>query len=184
MYSEPLSNLPPVEKSLSSGASLGSLAQAVRKKQLKTARNILILVGLLTVLFNLGSYFGASEEVEREIRRQSEELQAQGMQPVQTSIDEFRQRVSFVVRVIYGGACVLGVLSVILGLVVYAYPVPVTVLGLALYVGATAIFGIISPLTLLPPGIFLKIVIIIALAKSIQAAVAYQQAMRAGDGIV
>ena len=54
------------------------------------------------------------------------------------------------------------------------YPVPITVTSLILYIGAAIVFGVIDPSTL-ARGIIVKIIIVVCLAKSIQAAVAYQR---------
>jgi hypothetical protein len=174
MSTDSPSGLPPLENSLSASSGLGSLAQSARKKQLKTARWIMIGVGLLTVVVNGFQYSLINRQIEEEIQKQSTALRARGMQPDQKSVDEFRQRVSLIARYIIGSAIVLGVVFVILGILVYTYPVPATVLGLVLYIGAAAVFGVLAPETLVQ-GLIIKIIIIVALAKSIQAAVAYQR---------
>src|SRR5262249_4613518 len=74
---------------------------------------------------------------------------------------------------ITGGAALLGAIFVVLGLAVKSYPVPITITSLVLYLGATAIFALINPMTL-AAGAIIKIIIIVALAKSIQTAIAYQ----------
>ena len=52
MSLEPSSELPPLGQDLSASSNLGSLAQSARAKQLKTARGIMIVVGILTVGVN------------------------------------------------------------------------------------------------------------------------------------
>ncbi len=59
-------------------------------------------------------------------------------------------------------------------MLVKTYPVPATVLGLVLYVGCAAVFGYLDPTTL-AMGWLVKIIIVVALAKAIQSAVAYQR---------
>ena len=54
------------------------------------------------------------------------------------------------------------------------YPVPCTITGLVLYLGANAAFGLMDP-TSLARGLIVKIVIIVALFKAVQAAIAYQK---------
>lgn len=48
-------------------AELGSLSQGARKKQLNSARNTLIVVGVLTLLFNGFMFFNAENEIDRAI---------------------------------------------------------------------------------------------------------------------
>ncbi|MEN6459227.1 MAG: hypothetical protein ABFC63_09880 [Thermoguttaceae bacterium] len=175
MSQDLFSELPPLTQPVPAGPRLGSLAQSARKKQLKTARIILIIVGILTVAGNGLMLGNVNNEVDRTIQKQVDALRAQGQQADGASVAEFRDRNIRYCRIIYGSALVFGVVFIALGIAVYTYPVPCTVLALVLYVGAAAIYGFLSPETL-KNGMLVKIVIIIALAKSVQAAVAYRKA--------
>jgi hypothetical protein len=172
MSPEPSPELPPLGDSLAVSSNLGSLAQSARAKQLKTARIILIVVGTLTAAINGFMYVNTPNEVNQ-VMQQLNAPQAQGLE-AQKAITEVRDRIALFCHIIYGATVALGVVFIVLGLMVYAYPVPVTVLALVLYIGATAVFGYLSPMTL-AQGWLMKIIVIVVLVKSIQAAVAYQK---------
>lgn len=174
MSLEPSSELPPLGQSLSSSSSLGSLAQSARAKQLKTARIILIIVGVLTIAANGFMYANTHNEVDQVIQQQIKDVRARGLLEDQASVAELRHRVTLFCQILYGSTVALGVIFIVLGVMVYAYPVPVTILGLVLYIGAAAVFGFLNPATLVE-GVILKIIVIVALVKSLQAAIAYQK---------
>ena len=154
--------------------SLGSLAKSVHVKQLKVARTILIIVGIVVMLVNALRIANTNTEVEQELQAQIKVLHNQGMQEDSSTVADFRARATRICYLIYGSFIVLGIVYMVLGLLVRAFPVPATVLGLVLYIGSTAILGFLNPLTLVNGWIW-KILIIAGLAKSIQAAVAYSR---------
>jgi hypothetical protein len=157
-----------------SPSSLGSLSQAARGKQLKTARWIMIVVGILTVVINGVVFATIPAQVDAEIKKQVDDLHRRGQIEQQASVDEFRRRVTTITQLIVGAAIAVGVVFIVLGTLVKKYPVPATVLGLVLYVGCAAIFGYLDPTTLVS-GLLVKIIIVVALVKAIQSAVAYQR---------
>jgi hypothetical protein len=71
-------------------------------------------------------------------------------------------------------AVILGVIFVVCGIIIKAFPVPVTIISLVLYVLAAVGFGILHPPSL-AAGLIIKVIIVIALAKAIQSAVAYEK---------
>lgn len=132
--------------------SLGSLAQKARTNHLKSARGILIFVGVLTMIVNLAVLFFLDAMIQKEFPDASpEEIQA----------------IKDVTYIIQGGFVLLGAVFVVLGLLVYRYPVVTTVLGLVLYVAGAVLSGF--------QGIVLKIIIIYFLFRAVQAAFAYQK---------
>jgi hypothetical protein len=144
---------------------LGSLAQSARLKQLNTARWILIVIGILTMLVNGYLLTTARQQMMDEIRKQNMVIVNQ---------DEFEQSL-MLVRLIFVIPAVLGAVFVVLGLMIKAYPVPITITSLVLYVVANLAFALLNPLALLQ-GLLIKIIIVVALAKAVQAALAYQRA--------
>src|SRR5690606_32764008 len=68
----------------------------------------------------------------------------------------------------------MGVVFLIGAALIKSYPVPVTILSLTLYIGGNVITAITEP-ELVAKGIILKIIIIVALVKAVQAAIAYQK---------
>lgn len=166
--------LPPLNPDDSGLPRLGSLAQSAREKKLKQVRGLLIVVGVLTIGVNVFHLISFHAEVDK----------ARGQ------FDP--QKLESLVRMVdlaSGIAIALGVLFVIFGLVIYRYPVAITVTSLVLYVGAQVIFmawGLaiakeagIKPETVLMEGMIFKIIIIVALASAIKTAVAYQKEQQA-----
>lgn len=143
---------------------LGSLAQSARGNQLKTARWILIFVGVLTAGANCFFLINS----ESSINKQVVDLQQQGQI---VDLDEVAGILSYN-RILFGSLTALGVLFIVLGIMVYQFPVPCTVTGLVLYVGAAAVFGFLDPMTL-ASGLIIKILIVVGLIKSVKSAIAY-----------
>lgn len=141
---------------------LGSLAQSTRNYDLGKTRNILLIIGCLTIAINGFMFANAVNEV-----------QGVGIAP------EDQARVVIIVRMIYGAAIAVGTVFVVSALLIRKYPVPLTILSLVLYVGATAGFAYLDPATLLS-GIIFKVIIIVLLGKSVQTALAYQRDRNAG----
>ena len=175
MSLEPSSELPPLGQDLSASSNLGSLAQSARAKQLKTARGIMIVVGILTVGVNGVLFATTRQRVDHAIQEELKGPKARGFIVDQRILEESRQHAIVLNQVISGSATALGVVFVILGIMVYTYPVPVTVLGLVLYIGRAAVFGFIDPTLHWRKAWLIKIIIVVALVKSVQAAIAYQK---------
>ncbi len=149
---------------------LGSLAQSAREKSLRNARTYLIVIGLITAVVNAFMVYRMPEEVHQEVAK----LQAKGQ-----LID--RQAVEAAVRagqVMAGAFVLLGIVFVALGITVKSYPVPITITAFVLYVGAAVVMALLDPESL-ARGFIIKIIVVIALLKSIQAAVAYQRELNA-----
>jgi uncharacterized membrane protein len=156
---------------------LGSLAQSARRSSLKQARIILIIIGVLTLALNLVLFFNAEKEV-RQALEQEKQKAGPGVvfDPIQ--LKEAEEQILNVVKLVYGGTAALGVVFIVLGIAVYAAPVPCTVTGLVLYVAGIAVFAVINPANLLS-GLVVKIIIIIGLVKAVQAAAAYERERKA-----
>ncbi len=161
-------------------APLGSLAQASRTRQLKVARWILIVVGILHVLFYGFMYSNAEEEVETVFKQQ---MRAEGLVVTdQALFDSEKAKAVKTVRLIYAVVVALAVGMVICGLLVYKAPVPATMTGLIIYVGMVAAFVYFDASNLYK-GIIIKVLVIVALVKAVQAAIAYhREAAALGEG--
>jgi ABC-type siderophore export system fused ATPase/permease subunit len=158
---------------------LPSLSQSARKKELSTARNILLAVGVLTIILNAAFLSQVEEQVDTEIQN----MRMRGEIPGNTDpakVQEFRDQVVKISKLINGGAAALGAVFVVLGLAVKSFPLPATILGLVLYIGSIAIFGVLNPATLIK-GIIFKIIVVVCLFKSVQSAVAHQKQQRESD---
>ncbi len=159
---------------------LGSLAQKARGKRLRSARTILFfLVGLTVVLNGIFLFLipmMVQNELEKEIR------DAGGYNRVDPAeVEQIRNERLLINYAITGGFFVLGVLFLIFGALVYRYPVAMTVSGLVLYLLATVIMLAVNPVALAGCGVVLRIVFIVALAKSVQTAIAYERERRADE---
>lgn len=151
---------------------LGSLAQNAREKKLNSARTLLLVVGILTIVVNGVMLLIMPQQVKDAINKEVAKA-GPGMVVDQVKMREVEQTLLRLNYLISGGALALGVVFVIFGLIVKQYPVPVTILSLVLYIGAAAVFVLIDPETLLK-GIIMKIIIVVLLVKSVQAAIAYE----------
>jgi hypothetical protein len=143
---------------------LGSLAQAARGNELKQAQRILIVIGLLTLAVNGFNLYNLPNEIQQAIQ--------QNQIPAEQH-EEARQKIAMIGYLLYGLPALLGVLFVVFGVIIHRFPVAITVTSLVLYVLATVAFALIVPASL-AAGIFIKIIIIIALFRAIKAARAYE----------
>jgi hypothetical protein len=165
--------------SLSSGSS--SLAQSARLKQLNTARGILIGVGLLTIALNIFQFVAVERLVDEQFNKEIIELRRQGMQIDQVKLAELRASSISAVKLVCIGLVFVGALFLVGAALIKSFPVPVTIISLVVYVGCAVIFGILDPATLLQ-GIIIKVIIVFALVKAVQAAMAYQREMQSNTG--
>jgi hypothetical protein len=152
---------------------LGSLSQSARSKQLGSARGILLFVGVLTVIVNGVFLYLAQKSVDEAIEAEIKKLPA-GYVADPDKVAEVREQGLRALRLFNGGGMVLGVIFVACGLLVTRYPVPATVTGLVLYLGGNAVFMYLDPSTM-ARGLPMKVIIVIALFKAVQAAIAYQK---------
>jgi hypothetical protein len=121
------------------------------------ARWALIIIGLLTIFFNIVWFIN----IEHEIAGMMQEAAANG---------EFAD-IGFlrvVGRIFYGITIIVGVVLVILGGLVPQFPIAAPAIGLAIYVSGILLFLLLDPMSLVSPvGIFVKIAVISALVKAI-----------------
>jgi hypothetical protein len=161
---------------------LGSLAQSARSKQLRQARIILIVIGVLLAAVHIAEMFGLRSQMKAAIDQEVQKVRARGQQVDPVRVQELEDRavrVGIAVDVFVVG---LGVLFVIFGIMIYKYPVPITITGLVLYVGLQAITAVLDP-TFLVKGIIVKIIIVVALIKAVQAAVAAKREAEAESAV-
>lgn len=173
------SGLPGLSREAGPGG-LGSLAQAARAKELRSARIIFILIGVLTLIGNGIALATLDTQVDIAIKAEmkSQDLSESDVDP--QDLAAARQSIKRVAYLIIGGAILLGIAYFVLAGLVSRYPIPVTVTGLVIYLASAAIFAVIDPTTLVQ-GIIVKIIIIIGLIKAVSAAVAYQKSLSAAS---
>jgi hypothetical protein len=154
--------------------SLGSLVNSARTKQLKTARGILLFVGVMTILVNGVMVFFADSLVQNQIDEELRSPQFAGRQINHQALAEFKQAAVQSTRIADGIAIAAGIVFIVCALNVQRYPVPITIFSLVLYIGLAAAYAVIDPRTLLA-GLIVKVIIVIALFKAIQAAISMQR---------
>ena len=153
-----------------------SLAQAARMKSLNQARYTLIAIGILTIAANLFFGLAADDAVKREFDK---ELAAKGLNRAvvdQVKLQEAEEAALRITRLASFGFAALGAIFVAAGALIKKYPVPISIVSLVLYLGSTVIMGMLDT-DLLLKGIIIKVIIIVALVKAVQAAIAYQKAL-------
>jgi len=161
-----------------------SLAQASRTKDLRRARSILWIVGLLTFVVN-GFHFATAEKsfdraVEQELRGEGLTLEEVRNRPPEerAEFDEEYEKGLQLARLITGGSALLGLCFIACAMMVFRKPVAATVTGLVLYLGGTAAILAIDPPSI-ARGLLFKILIVIGLASAVKAALAYERSARA-----
>ncbi len=119
---------------------------------LGTAQVILILVGIVSIALNTFLFINAPDEVQKvmdggDVRMSQEAL----LQFVQT---------------FYGVFIAIGVIMLLLGALIYQFPVFCPLAGLILYILAIVVSGILNPMTLIK-GAIIKVLVIVALCKAV-----------------
>ena len=153
---------------------LGSLAQSARGHQLKSARGILLGVGILTVIVNVAMGFASKGMIDKEINEQIVQVQAQGMEVDPAAVEEVRNSSIRAMWVSVGLWSLTGIVFIVLGTIVYRFPIPATIAGLVLYIGCIAVSMLIDPSTV-GKGWIVKALIVAGLFKAVQAAIAYEK---------
>ena len=150
---------------------LGSLAQSARGKELNTARRILIIVGVLYSAINGFLIYNVPNELEQALRLQQ-------IDPAMADAAKFGA------YIIYAGFMLVSLSFLLLGLLIKRHPVPITITGLVLYLLYNVAQIALNPESLKGAPI-LKILVIVALARAIKAAYAYnadtKKALLAGE---
>jgi hypothetical protein len=133
---------------------LGSLAQKARGDKLKQARGILLFIGGATIVLQIFFLIAA-----------------------------LNQNVDAILAIaIHGLFIFVGVLFIMLGLLVYRFPLPITILSLVLYIFVSLIDLGLAAMSGQPgamgSSLIWKIIFIVALASSIRSAAAYEKERR------
>lgn len=175
-YNDDLPPLPRAGGPVSGRKPLGKLTQSARGAELGKARRILLVVGVLTVLANIAGYLLAESLADTAIKVELAKQPGAMVDPA------FREAVITATKVASVLVGLLGGLFVVFGLIVQKFPVPITVASLVLYIGQVAVLAVLAPASLLNAGIFVKVIIVVALVKAVQAAIAMQRDERESGG--
>jgi len=167
---------------------LGSLAQKARGQKLKQARVALFLAGALLILMagiDLVSFRTQFQQaVDKEILKQG----GPGIVQVDRAALQKVEDDAFTITCVIDGAFLfVAIVFFVLGAIVYRFPVPVTIIGLVLFLltlGAGLVIVAIGGepediAKYLVSGWLFRLLIIIGLASSIKSALAYENERRA-----
>lgn len=168
---------------------LGSLSQKARGKKLRLARIIFFLVGGLTIIVNLFDISTIRSTFQQAVQKEIQKQGGPGMVQVDRAVLQREEDNAFALGCALDGAFIFaGVIFLVLGALVYRFPVPVTIFGLVWYLLTLAAgLAIVSLLSGDPAAIgqyvggvlLVRILIIVGLAGSIQSALAYEKERRA-----
>lgn len=183
------SNKPPANpfnQPFGSQTGMRNLAQEARKQQLKKARWILIAVGVLQLIVGLFFVFNARAMVKAQFEKELAPMKAQGATVDEQKLQELEDSATKATQLLNLGGILGGIGFIFLGLLVYRFPVACTVTGLLLYIGLFAGFAFVSFMgdgdgSVFVRGWLFRLLIIIALYKAIQAALAYEKEKKAAE---
>ena len=130
-------------------------------------------MGILTIVVNTALFYFADSIVKSQLDTEVQKIRAQGMIIDHAKLSQIQDQAVRTTRLADGIAVLLGIVFVVCGALVYAFPVATTVTSLVLYLGAAAVYGAIDPMTL-AHGWWMKIIIVVCLFKAVQAAIAYE----------
>lgn len=154
---------------------LQSLAQAARTNQLKQIRGTLLAVGIIIIIWHVIDLVSLPGQVRAAM--------AKGAMPAANAPGAANpETLAYALGIgIDGGAIVVGLLFILFGVLVSYYPVPITIAALIVY---TLMTIACLPIMILGLGvqsvvvIVVRIMFIIALAKAVMTAFAYQREQR------
>jgi hypothetical protein len=168
---------------------LGSLAQKARSKKLRQARIIFFLVGAVTIVVNLIDIGLIRSNFQQAVQKEIQKQGGPGIVQLDRAALQKEEDNAFALGCAIDGAFIFaGVIFLVLGALVYRFPVPVTILGLVLYLSTFAAGLAIVALfngepeeiaRYLGRGWLVRILIIVGLASSIKSALAYEKERRA-----
>lgn len=166
-----LANLNPAD---APSDSLRKLGQFNRMTHLRYVRFILILLGVVTTFREsmiFSSTFIEAGKIENGIAQQMAE---QEISSDQLNAQKAELRLIRIEQIASGGHTAIGVLMIVLGALVFRYPIVCTATILTLYLAMKALLLLVNP-ALLMNGIFITVGITLVLMKTVQIAAVYQR---------
>jgi ribosomal protein S27E len=148
-----------------------SLVTTAYDHQLSRARNTLLWVGIAMIVFQGIFYFVEMGQVKDQIQK---EVQKVGgvVDPAKVKVVEDAARIFL--TLFHGCAIAVGIAFVALSFFVQDHPVPITVAALSLFAVEQVIFVLVDPLNI-ARGWIIKIIVVVALVKALQAGIAAQK---------
>lgn len=144
-------------------------SQKARAREIRSVRLILLIIGILHVMANLGTFFVLDRAVAAEIEAQRLAFEKQGVEVTDAALlAAGERRLRWLERVLTAGAS-LGLGFIVLAVLARRFPLPCSIAGVVLYLSATAIACYFDPATL-TKGWIVKALIVAGLFKAIQSA--------------
>lgn len=176
----------PFNQPFGSQSGMRNLAQEARKQQLRKARWILIVLGVLQLIAGLFFVLGARAMVKAQFEKELAPLKAQGQIVDEQKLQELEDSATKATQLLNLGGILGGISFIFLGLLVYRFPIACTVTGLLLYIGLFAGFAFISFMgdgdgSVFVRGWLIRLLVIVGLFKAIQAALAYEKEKKAAE---
>ncbi len=153
---------------------LGSLAQSARIKELNNARNMMFLAAVLLVVMAIIEFATLRNQASQVIRQNPNQFGPNA------DLKQVEDIIAFLGALLAGGILVLAGVFVAFAFLVKKFPVPITIIGLCLYILFNLVLAVLNPVTILQGWIF-KLIITIGLVKGIQSAFVYQKEKRFED---
>jgi len=120
-------------------------------------------------------FLRAEHQVERAIERQVQQLERRGLALDMKKVEQLKREAVRTTRRVNALAVGAAATFLVIGCYVPKYPVPATCLGLLGYLAGLALLVIIDQATMWK-GLVVNIVIVLALIRAVQAAIAYESA--------
>jgi len=152
----------------------------VRGKQLKTSRWILFGLGILITIASLIFLLMVETIIRAENDKQLQQMGKRRADLPPAVRQQFNDELASEIRELQlraGALMAVGVIFIGFGIFVYRLPVPITISALIVYLALLAIGTAYDPASL-AKGWLVKILIVVGLAKAIQAAIAYENERR------
>jgi len=153
------------------------IAQQHRLTELKTARGILLGVGIVSIAFNLFLFAYARSLTDGAFEKEMQILRAQGKDVDPAVVEELKESDVRARQVMAGLMASMGLVFCVLAFFVSKYPLFSTASGLLIYIGTQGLLAYMD-LTTIFSGILIKILIFIALASAVKTAMAYERQSR------
>jgi len=145
----------------------GSIMQKMRKNSFMEAAWLLCIVGIMQLAGGLVLLYQADREASSASNRYSSSYSSSN--PYEDYLATYTM-----LKTIYGGQVVAGVVFLVLGYLVKYAPLKATALGLGLYIVMNSVFALLNPASLMQ-GLLFKVFCIGGLIRAVQCAAKYER---------
>jgi hypothetical protein len=138
-----------------------------------------LLAGLVLLAVNLPGYLRIEADVDASIDARVEGLKRQWLLPDPVAVEGWRHSALRVAKILRGGELALGGVLVVLGLAAGWFPVTAATAGFVLDLAVTAALVYLNPQWPPATDLLFQLIIAIALLRSVQVVLAWDQAAKA-----